>query len=535
IKDLDLKIDLSLYLKNDAKNKENNLKAKTEKISDNVTESLDGNIVQVEQFKNFHPAKTNHPELVDRSTLHYITLENKYIYSFGNESETANNQAPTFTSSGQISAAENTVLADQITATDPEGDALTYAISGGADVAFFTINTNTGDLSFADDLQDKYFVDANASSATKIPGVNFESPMDSNNDGTYEVDIKVTDIRGATTTQTFSIAITDANDSPEFTTELNLIPSFAPDSTVSVSRLLEYMNVSDQDGGNLGIALLANSTTPLGGEWQYSLNSGSSWLIWNQVDSTPNVYDGKQAILLDENALIQFKTNDTFFIDAISIVAWDQTEGNNGDIVNALTLGYGGDSSLSFSSAALTAVYNASPLPPADNTGMSITGTGSAETLTGGNDNDTLDGADGIDNLISAGGDDILIYEASDLANGGLIDGGTGADTWQVDSAVTITITSSSTWDYVENIEYIDLFSGNYNSTLSISAEGLSNITDSDNDLYVKGDANDTVSTADSWTSSGTSVVDSITYNHYTANGYDIFIQNTITQTSFTG
>nr|MCH9770640.1 hypothetical protein [Gammaproteobacteria bacterium] len=162
-----------------------------------------------------------------------------------------------------------------------------------------------------------------------------------------------------------------------------------------------------------------------------------------------------------------------------------------------------------------------------------INGTSGADTLDGANGNDTLDGNAGLDSLLGGAGDDLLIYDASDIASGGLVDGGADTDTWQVEAAVTITITSSSTWDYIDNLEYIDLVDGNHNSVLNISANGLSNITDSDNDLYVKGGANDTVSTADSWTSSGTSVVDSITYNHYTASGYDIFIQQGVVQSDF--
>ena len=181
-----------------------------------------------------------------------------------------------------------------------------------------------------------------------------------------------------------------------------------------------------------------------------------------------------------------------------------------------------------------TADFSQSDITSASFQFKNVIGTTGADTLNGTDGADTLDGSTGLDSLVGGSGNDVLIYEASDLASGGLVDGGDDTDTWQVDSAVTITITSSSTWDYVENIEYIDLVSGNYNSTLSISAEGLSNITDNDNDLYVQGDGNDTIISADSWTDNGSTVVDSVNYNHYTSSGYNLYIEDVIEQTLFT-
>jgi len=47
-----------------------------------------------------------------------------------------------------ITIPANTVLVPTFPAVDPEGDAITYAITGGTDAALFTINTTTGVLEF---------------------------------------------------------------------------------------------------------------------------------------------------------------------------------------------------------------------------------------------------------------------------------------------------------------------------------------------------------------------------------------------------
>ena len=79
-------------------------------------------------------------------------------------------------------------------ATDPDGDDLTWAISGGADAAKFSINAATGELSFV--------------------GGNYEDPQDSDQDNTYEVTLRASDPSGLYADQTLRISVTDANDSP---------------------------------------------------------------------------------------------------------------------------------------------------------------------------------------------------------------------------------------------------------------------------------------------------------------------------------
>ena len=86
---------------------------------------------------------------------------------------------PTITSAATASVLENQTNAINVNATDDrfsEGSGLTYSIRGGADAKRFTINANTGVLSF-------------------INAPDFENPSDADSNNKYEVQVKVTNSR----------------------------------------------------------------------------------------------------------------------------------------------------------------------------------------------------------------------------------------------------------------------------------------------------------------------------------------------------
>jgi hypothetical protein len=100
------------------------------------------------------------------------------------------NTAPTFTSAATASVVENAALSYQATATDPEGNALTYSIAGGADAAKFTLS-GTGALTF-----------------TSPP--NFDLPTDADGNNVYEVQLRVSD---GSLTATLNLSVTVTNSS----------------------------------------------------------------------------------------------------------------------------------------------------------------------------------------------------------------------------------------------------------------------------------------------------------------------------------
>src|SRR5207237_1076161 len=106
------------------------------------------------------------------------------------------NDATTTTTKGggataAVAVAENATAVTTVTASDPDaGDALTYSISGGVDAAKFTIDGNTGVLTF-------------------VAAPNFESPTDAGADNVYDVVVKATDKGALVDTQAIAVTVTD--------------------------------------------------------------------------------------------------------------------------------------------------------------------------------------------------------------------------------------------------------------------------------------------------------------------------------------
>ena len=101
------------------------------------------------------------------------------------------NAPPEFTSLQTASIAENSIAAYQAAATDPDGDALTFAIDGGADAARFSI-TAAGALRFD-------------------PAPDYDLPGDADGDNVYSVRIGVSDGR-ASITQTVNVSVTNSKE-----------------------------------------------------------------------------------------------------------------------------------------------------------------------------------------------------------------------------------------------------------------------------------------------------------------------------------
>ncbi len=106
-----------------------------------------------------------------------------------------NDVAPVFTSGVSASVAENQTAAYIATATDAEGDTVSYSITGGADAALFAIDSTTGEVSF-------------------LAAPDFEAPGDADSDNTYEIEVTASDGTN-TTAQTISISVTDITDSAD--------------------------------------------------------------------------------------------------------------------------------------------------------------------------------------------------------------------------------------------------------------------------------------------------------------------------------
>jgi parallel beta-helix repeat protein len=114
------------------------------------------------------------------------------------------NEAPTITSSTAFSTAEGTASATfAIQAVDQDsGSTLLWSIVGGADSASFSINSATGALQL-----------------NHTP--NFENPLDSDVNNTYNLIINVQDEAGLSDVQSIDIQITNQNEAPTLTSGNN--------------------------------------------------------------------------------------------------------------------------------------------------------------------------------------------------------------------------------------------------------------------------------------------------------------------------
>lgn len=102
----------------------------------------------------------------------------------------AANQPPAFSSPTSVSTPEGANTPFYVAAaSDPDGTAVTFALTGGADQAAFNFNTSTRELSFA-------------------AAPDFEAPTDANGDNVYEVIITASS-GGQNTSLTLLVTVTD--------------------------------------------------------------------------------------------------------------------------------------------------------------------------------------------------------------------------------------------------------------------------------------------------------------------------------------
>lgn len=135
---------------------------------------------------------------------------------------TPNVNPPVFTSASSASVDENasgTVYT--ATATDADGNRLTYSIVSGGDSADFSINSSTGAVTF-------------------VGTPDFENPADGNSDNVYEITIRASDGTN-TTDQAVTITVADVDEAPVF--------SSGATATVAENQISAYTAVAADDEG----------------------------------------------------------------------------------------------------------------------------------------------------------------------------------------------------------------------------------------------------------------------------------------------
>jgi Ca2+-binding RTX toxin-like protein len=103
------------------------------------------------------------------------------------------NDAPVFTSPAAFSRSENNTSVGMVAATDPDGDDLAFAITGGSDADFFVIDPQTGQLRF-------------------VNSPDFETREDADANNIYQLEVTATDELGEAATQAINVTVTNVNE-----------------------------------------------------------------------------------------------------------------------------------------------------------------------------------------------------------------------------------------------------------------------------------------------------------------------------------
>jgi len=199
----------------------------------------------------------------DGDEIHLLldSLDSPYYYveHSGIESVivTIPNVPPTITSNGggstaTINVAENTIEVTDVQSTDDsdsEGVGLTYSLTGGADQGFFTINTNTGVLTF-----------------NSAP--NFENPLDFDADNHYEVRVTVTDSGALADMQDITVNVTNVNETP---TDIALDNTSLNEN--AIGAVIGNVTVADPDTGDSHTLTVSDARFEISGS-QLKLKAG---------------------------------------------------------------------------------------------------------------------------------------------------------------------------------------------------------------------------------------------------------------------
>ena len=308
--------------------------------------------------------------------------------------ESTPNQAPTFTSSATFSTPENQCSAIYVigtaVATDADGQALTYSISGSD----LTIGSSSGELIWNTAL----------------------CPLDYEGTNSYAATVTASD-GTASTTQNITVNLTNVNEAGVFTSPNpngNTVFTFTENATGTVFT-------PDFSGDPEGDTV----TWSIGGSDADSFNINSS--TGAVTFKSPPDYETKSSYAARITANSTGANNSVNFgVNIIDVALADDTDPLtlNGTSGADTLQGGGGDDT--------------------------INGSGGNDTLNGGSGNDAINGGDGDDTLNGNDGDDILY---GGVGADSLV-GGSGADQYAIQSD-----SGSSNLDnvsYIASSEYVD-------------------------------------------------------------------------------
>jgi len=112
----------------------------------------------------------------------------------GGSGPTTSSGAPVISSAAQASVTESSAAAFfTLEASDPEGDPITMALLATSDASAFAFNAATGELS-------------------PLEMLDYETPLDANEDNIYQLTFEVSDDQGNTRQSSLAVSVEDVRD-----------------------------------------------------------------------------------------------------------------------------------------------------------------------------------------------------------------------------------------------------------------------------------------------------------------------------------
>jgi len=217
------------------------------------------------------------------------------------------NQPPVLSSISDQTIAENETKTIPLSATDADGDTLTYGLAGSPP-GFVTLNTSP------------------SPTITASPGYS--------DGGTHEIEVFVGDSSGDSSTQTFDIVVTETNRAPSISAIIDQSVDESTSTTVSITA-------SDADSDTLIL-----TATGLESFMTFTPNDSSASLVINPggEDSgtytvTINASDGNGGTDSESFAVV---VNDTVTTDSIALLVGDVNSVNSSDTAMKSQLEFSG-------------------------------------------------------------------------------------------------------------------------------------------------------------------------------------------------
>lgn len=185
-----------------------------------------------------------------------------------------------------INVAENTTAVHTFTANE----SVTWALSGGADVAKFAIGSGTGVLTF-------------------VTAPNYDVAGDADGNNSYVVGVQATDTAANATVQTLTVTVTNVNEAPAFIGPSISIPSGTAGTAIAAQNFA--LLFSDPDTGDLG-------TYTKGGTWPTGPTLSSAGMLGG-VYQAAGTNSALTVIRTDANGLTA--TSNSFSITSNAAVA----------------------------------------------------------------------------------------------------------------------------------------------------------------------------------------------------------------------